>query len=415
MANNYVRRSSMDPLFSFFKALMSKRFSLLATGILLFVLLSVHITSVQGTHPLYDADNDTVKLTGKALWADQWTTVWTDTDDQECIILETANSSFIGDGSHGENVVWKYGWYVVPGSHVIAFEGPTTEVYGRLDEQQYEGIIQCLFSIRGVSRLTLDEATLTTHARVTTDCGDSSSLTSPATPIPTPSLSRTSAPTNSAPYNVLSSPIPSIGVNIGDSAEYAVSISLPNVTMPTFLNFTVEYINDMDITLRVRNAFANGTVIEFFDWLDMMSGNGTARSLIIPAGLDATDIFYGEFSINWTSWDVYAGRYRETAVYVYNDTLGTQVQATYDRDTGILLEVDGAIFTTEGEHPISLLLQSTNLWGRNDVGVGGVFVPVDKFGLLAPYIALVVTIVAILVGTVYARKRWLGKAVVQKR
>ena len=45
--------------------------------------------------------------------------------------------------------------------------------------------------------------------------------------------------------------------------------------------------------------------------------------------------------------------------------------------------------------------------------VGGIVIPIDKLGLLAPYIALAVAVVAITVGTVYARKRWLGKAVVQ--
>jgi len=44
--------------------------------------------------------------------------------------------------------------------------------------------------------------------------------------------------------------------------------------------------------------------------------------------------------------------------------------------------------------------------------VGGIVIPVDKFGLLAPYIALAVAVVAITIGAVYARKRWLGKAVV---
>ena len=45
---------------------------------------------------------------------------------------------------------------------------------------------------------------------------------------------------------------------------------------------------------------------------------------------------------------------------------------------------------------------------------GGIAIPVDKLGLLAPYIALAVAVVAITVGTLYARKRWLGKATVQK-
>ena len=48
------------------------------------------------------------------------------------------------------------------------------------------------------------------------------------------------------------------------------------------------------------------------------------------------------------------------------------------------------------------------------VPVGGIATPVDKLGLLAPYIALAIAVVAITIGAAYARKRWLGKAVVQK-
>ena len=44
--------------------------------------------------------------------------------------------------------------------------------------------------------------------------------------------------------------------------------------------------------------------------------------------------------------------------------------------------------------------------------VGGVWIPVDKLALLAPYITSAVVVVAIIVGTVYAKKRWFGKAVV---
>lgn len=44
--------------------------------------------------------------------------------------------------------------------------------------------------------------------------------------------------------------------------------------------------------------------------------------------------------------------------------------------------------------------------------VGGIVIPVDKLGLLAPYITLVAAMVTISVGTVYAWKRWFRKAVV---
>lgn len=41
--------------------------------------------------------------------------------------------------------------------------------------------------------------------------------------------------------------------------------------------------------------------------------------------------------------------------------------------------------------------------------VGGVWI-LDKLALLAPYVALAIAVIAIAVGAVYARKRWLGKA-----
>ena len=46
--------------------------------------------------------------------------------------------------------------------------------------------------------------------------------------------------------------------------------------------------------------------------------------------------------------------------------------------------------------------------------VGGIGVPVDKLGLLAPYIGVAGAVVAVTVGAVYAKKRWLGKAVLPK-
>ncbi len=55
----------------------------------------------------------------------------------------------------------------------------------------------------------------------------------------------------------------------------------------------------------------------------------------------------------------------------------------------------------------------TSFTVKNQTGVGGVFVPVDKLTLLAPYIALAITVVAISIGAMYMRNRWFGKAIVQ--
>ena len=57
-------------------------------------------------------------------------------------------------------------------------------------------------------------------------------------------------------------------------------------------------------------------------------------------------------------------------------------------------------------------------WGTQaivvTVPVGGIWVIVDKFGLLAPYIALAIAVAAVALGAVSARKRWFGKAVLPK-
>ena len=46
--------------------------------------------------------------------------------------------------------------------------------------------------------------------------------------------------------------------------------------------------------------------------------------------------------------------------------------------------------------------------------VGGTAFPVDKLALLAPYITLAIAVVAVALGAVSARKRWLGKAILPK-
>jgi hypothetical protein len=52
--------------------------------------------------------------------------------------------------------------------------------------------------------------------------------------------------------------------------------------------------------------------------------------------------------------------------------------------------------------------------GEAAVAVGGITLPIDKLSLLAPYIALAVAVIAVTVGSVYARKRWFRKALSQK-
>lgn len=72
------------------------------------------------------------------------------------------------------------------------------------------------------------------------------------------------------------------------------------------------------------------------------------------------------------------------------------------------------IYFGSSEHTTAICMEALAKYSwASASGVGGFGVAVDKLGLLAPYIALAVAIVVIAMGAVYARKRWLGKAVIQ--
>lgn len=73
-----------------------------------------------------------------------------------------------------------------------------------------------------------------------------------------------------------------------------------------------------------------------------------------------------------------------------------------------------AIYTGYNDTVTGVPIYETDFPTSPVAPVGGIWIPVDKLGLLAPYIALAVAVVAITVGTVYARKRWFRKVVVHR-
>lgn len=74
--------------------------------------------------------------------------------------------------------------------------------------------------------------------------------------------------------------------------------------------------------------------------------------------------------------------------------------------------VTAVLLTLTCEKSLEIYINETGTWkfsfngtGKLVSAVGGISVPVDKFALLAPYIGLAVSIVAVTVGTIYMRKR----------
>ena len=108
--------------------------------------------------------------------------------------------------------------------------------------------------------------------------------------------------------------------------------------------------------------------------------------------------------------------YREDGTFIW-----ARVKRTYTYENGLQLPFD------ENLH---IQIESISIIGPIDephvvythgysfytpsTPVGGIWVPVDKLGLMAPYIALAIAVVAVALGAVSARKRWLGKAVLPK-
>jgi hypothetical protein len=79
----------------------------------------------------------------------------------------------------------------------------------------------------------------------------------------------------------------------------------------------------------------------------------------------------------------------------------------------IIIQIPPSGSTYEGPQPIPLYNQQDQPIGfmlstrhRVEPIVGGIAVSIDKLGLLAPYIALAIAVVAIPVGVMYTRKRW---------
>ena len=78
--------------------------------------------------------------------------------------------------------------------------------------------------------------------------------------------------------------------------------------------------------------------------------------------------------------------------------------------------VEGAWYINKDSDKAGDFYKNENPWGLPlAYRDGGITIPVNKIALLAPYIALVAVVVSITIGAVYPRKRWFGRAIVQRR
>jgi len=82
----------------------------------------------------------------------------------------------------------------------------------------------------------------------------------------------------------------------------------------------------------------------------------------------------------------------------------------------IITKIPPSGSTYEGPQAIPLKNEQDTLIGymlstrhKAESIVGGIVIPLDKLGLLAPYIALAIAVIAIPAGVMYTRKRWFGK------
>jgi hypothetical protein len=103
-------------------------------------------------------------------------------------------------------------------------------------------------------------------------------------------------------------------------------------------------------------------------------------------------------SANWTDATYYATFPATTISKTVNDAPAVYVRT----------ELSAEVPSQEGSSVNGYAVATT------EKTVGGIWVPVDKLALLAPWIFLGVSVAAITVGTIYSRKRWLGKAAAPK-
>lgn len=125
-------------------------------------------------------------------------------------------------------------------------------------------------------------------------------------------------------------------------------------------------------------------------------------------------IIAGSLSPNHTNVPIglYFERLEDGYVYFENVTTDDQSRFVYRQ----ILSLTGMWNVTvawagDKDH---LQAEYTMTFKVTSPGIGGVLVPINRLALLAPYIGLAIAVVAVTVGAVYARKRWLRKAVAQK-
>lgn len=182
-----------------------------------------------------------------------------------------------------------------------------------------------------------------------------------------------------------------IGVRVGDWVQYGeIEIGWKPVDPEAEpdpelvkLNNTVWFKNvvvriySTVITFNRTLQFKDGTQETMVIWIDLNTGstNDTEKpSVLIPAGLDESDMFY-PFSkaplwINETVWRTYLGvkrevnRLRLTKVMGENSSQIFSIDYYWDKETGILVERSGFYMGVKGNLTWSDRIIDTNLWQK---------------------------------------------------
>ena len=132
-----------------------------------------------------------------------------------------------------------------------------------------------------------------------------------------------------------------IGVGPGDWAIYKLSSNVIGLTNISFLEWRIIRANHNTghVLLAITTERVNGDKETNLIDYDIYTGEGEIMGLIVPSMLNVSDALYGIGRvINVSNIDL-GGRIREVVQIIYQNTK-TQVNAIYDRRSGILLELN---------------------------------------------------------------------------
>lgn len=184
-----------------------------------------------------------------------------------------------------------------------------------------------------------------------------------------------------------------VGVSKNDYAIYSVLVGLNNTNAAkNIINYyeninntkwklKVEEVSGMDVTISVNKTLNNGTKMETYKG-NIENGSGNLSMWVILNNLDVDDTIYqGDETniprISSITSEEFADAKRDVMYAYFNETQSDAVSlhhAIWNKETGILcgmismLMYSGEDFLLNVQ--INLLIIETNLWGKQDSGLG---------------------------------------------